>query len=741
MSTWGGLMTAELCGQEDVRSGDAYLEHNAGEGNGPLSGTAACCDIFAGECTITDSVELCSGIVSAGLCSGCAVCDRCSDTTCDDCNLDGDEDDASQTQGCVAFDNDNLNGLWSTSDGANWSSDTLPTTSQNVTIPDCSVQNPTALDVTLDFSTSVQSLRVLDGAGLTLSGEEVVLSLASTDGSVFVRGGSVAGTDASNLLLADDAEIDAAGMVTIAAGGFFGPDQTPSEGKLSASSISVESGPNEGGLGMMMITSEMAVTTTGNFTVSFSAGSNGTPPCLQVDGDGLVTVGNDFAIVGDAEIDFSSSNPMYVGRNFVNKSRNADDFKWLSGSMVFGGQSFISTYHDFEVAGEDMGATPGGYTQNFAMGEVAIGEGAHVTFKDDFDNDQNGSVGQCCANTEALYVDTLDVHATATLTIDNCRVYYKQLIGNNVNPTLIGCGEFIQVGAGIAAPLADTRFDADGNVMACTTDADCSGGESGSNPNTVCRASDPDGSAHACYVARQRYLSIVPNPENEGTPHAYRVSVDVGDGDCTQRRLLGFTQSIETVRSDNDAQRGQRVFHRVSIGPVPEFADYSGLEQGYVHVAGCDIGPGDGDKPRIYCIQSIREGEDLGDESKYSPHLILPTPARFADVTGGGPLGSPPDGLITMADVHAIVRGFQNKNNEPLDWLILDADRADMKVSLADAFLAVLAFQGAPLPSDSPENCPVAGFGTGACCTMGSCALTAPHSCFGSFQGVGTTCP
>ncbi|MHC5111387.1 MAG: hypothetical protein ACYTHJ_16090 [Planctomycetota bacterium] len=245
-----------------------------------------------------------------------------------------------------------------------------------------------------------------------------------------------------------------------------------------------------------------------------------------------------------------------------------------------------------------------------------------------------------------------------------------------------------------ATVLADDRFDFQGVVRSCATDDDCQAGEIGPEPQTVCRPDSQGGGV--CYVARQRYLSLKPNPANGGLLIAYRVSVSGKSGDA---RVLGYVGPVSTL---NVPGPGPTTFHLSRIVSTPEYRDWKTLSQGYLTVGSCAIVPG-----RDYLIQSIELGFDELAESSYSDPLLLPTVRDWCDCSAGGSPSGPPNGAAgTLVDVFAIVRRIQGQQDGPLDWFDVEPQQPDMLLTLADAFACVLAFQGEAYPFLAPEDCP-----------------------------------
>ncbi|MHC5109826.1 MAG: lamin tail domain-containing protein [Planctomycetota bacterium] len=251
-------------------------------------------------------------------------------------------------------------------------------------------------------------------------------------------------------------------------------------------------------------------------------------------------------------------------------------------------------------------------------------------------------------------------------------------------------------GGETATPLADERFDVTGAIKGCATDAECKDGETGPDPETVCRDSDGDGINDSCYVARARYLSVKVNPANAGGNYAYRISLDTGVAGAS---VLGFVGMADPTAVTGP---GPSLFYLSRIDDTPHYMDWTTLTPGYVTIGDCEVSPGNS-----YVIQTIAEGADTGDEGNYSGGLNLPTPANNGDVTGGGNPGDPPNGATgSLVDVFSMIKAFQATQNEPKDWLDYEPQVPNMVHSLADAFQGILAFQLNPYPFSAPLDCP-----------------------------------
>lgn len=103
---------------------------------------------------------------------------------------------------------------------------------------------------------------------------------------------------------------------------------------------------------------------------------------------------------------------------------------------VEGGDAGVTT---LEVAGLDLGDSPEGWIDNFALGTLEVGGDtpALARLVDDFDNQPD------TVDSEALYVDRLVVHEGSTLDVGSFSVYYQHAeIAGSVSP---GMGRMVQV--------------------------------------------------------------------------------------------------------------------------------------------------------------------------------------------------------------------------------------------------------------------------------------------------------
>lgn len=258
-----------------------------------------------------------------------------------------------------------------------------------------------------------------------------------------------------------------------------------------------------------------------------------------------------------------------------------------------------------------------------------------------------------------------------------------------------------------ARPNPDSAFDISGLVVICDTDEDC---RLGLNPSSqvycIPRASG-DPLPGDCYVARNRYISIDPNPDNDGIATARRVSLDTGGG---QTAVLGWIDApIETPVSGSETS--PQLLARLVDEASRHYRDWSVDDQQQpwveptVHLGDCAISPG-----RTYLIQAIVDGADVGNEANYSEPLVLTTLTLYGDVVGGS-AGTPPDSDRSFKDISAVVRGFQSVQTEPKVWLDLQGTTQAPQIpnfsniDFSDINRAVKGFQGEGYPFLDPCSC------------------------------------
>ena len=215
-------------------------------------------------------------------------------------------------------------------------------------------------------------------------------------------------------------------------------------------------------------------------------------------------------------------------------------------------------------------------------------------------------------------------------------------------------------------------------ITDCTIDDDCAN-----------EATCVDG---ICYAPKHRYISIARNPEQvENT--ARRVSL-VGGGTGPWWIDVPYLS-------------GGLNFANLTDAPVYADVDFAGEWPEVVHVTGCEVATG-----QRYLVQAIQQGQDIGDEGRYSEPLDLHTPSVWGDVvsTCMNHDCQPPNGEVNIDDILAAIGGFQSLNLNPLTWFDLAPALNDgvpnQEVDIDDILANIQGFQSKPYPGLGPLNCP-----------------------------------
>jgi hypothetical protein len=217
---------------------------------------------------------------------------------------------------------------------------------------------------------------------------------------------------------------------------------------------------------------------------------------------------------------------------------------------------------------------------------------------------------------------------------------------------------------------------------ACLSDANCSGG---SATEAYCIAAADGTFPGSCYAPKNRYLSIAENPDNDGSSTARRIThVESG----LQWWLGPWTTTNGVVNSQ--------------IQLTPFYADWPPV----VEAVDCEVVPGDGSVGMTYQIQAIADGDDVGDESKYSPPLTLMTASTWGDSVSTCFSNNclAPDGTVGIDDILAEIAAFQGVENGPVTWFDIDPNPVG-SVGIGDILGALDGFQGGSYPNDQPEDC------------------------------------
>jgi hypothetical protein len=125
-----------------------------------------------------------------------------------------------------------------------------------------------------------------------------------------------------------------------------------------------------------------------------------------------------------------------TGAHFNNLSTDPDNLSGLESlPLVFTGGSDTDPL-SFEVAGQDLGPVMAGYTNNFALDTLQLGDGDQTAYLVLFDKNDNNSSG--VLGDEALYVYTLILGVGSTLDLNFFHLYCQSF--TNLGGTILNGG-------------------------------------------------------------------------------------------------------------------------------------------------------------------------------------------------------------------------------------------------------------------------------------------------------------
>jgi len=264
--------------------------------------------------------------------------------------------------------------------------------------------------------------------------------------------------------------------------------------------------------------------------------------------------------------------------------------------------------------------------------------------------------------------------------------------------------------AGPPAGLAAASLAEDGatqlnkgtaTVASCMTDTDCRVSPQGANAQVFCIPDDAGAFPGTCYVAKNRYISIAPNPANAGLLTARRVSKDVnasGAYESGTDTVLGWVVAPVTSRNatGEPAPQKQSTIDPIAVPPAAYYIDWT--DQGafatnIVHVGDAEICPG-----RTYLVQEIVLGQDVTVEAGYSSATKLPTVTKWGDVLGGAS-GSAPQNTTNFGDALGIIQGFSAAQSVSKVWLDLEPESPNFAaVGFPDVLRCTQAIASQPYP-------------------------------------------
>ena len=272
----------------------------------------------------------------------------------------------------------------------------------------------------LDVNVVVPALRLTPSSALFVADGDLGLSppAAEQPGRMLIRG-SVSMRDGRSIGPASgapnpDITIDTGGIVTRT-----GPGAAPAT--LSAGNIQVIGTDcliEPCAQNAVLDLDEMTVIASGNVTIdgSLAMGSvcgavagGRTPPTVRVGNQSDFSIGANLYILGGGSM-IVTDGIVNLGGDFENQSLRPECFDWTAGSLLMDGDGV----QFFEVGAIDVGPVTSLESAQFGMGAVTVGSGRTVTFRDVFDNDQEGQTP--CS--EAVYVGTLVLSGGSNITIE-----------------------------------------------------------------------------------------------------------------------------------------------------------------------------------------------------------------------------------------------------------------------------------------------------------------------------------
>jgi hypothetical protein len=348
----------------------------------------------------------------------------------DDCNQNGVIDGCDLTEGTSV--DDDTNGIpdecVAALAGGNWSDD-IWGLSGPTPYPD-DLNGIPGMHVTLsggtvevDVNVRIESLRLMNGATLRVVQENDPTDAPVGDLTINQR------LTLANAVMAvaRDRLIACLGPVDIFAGGRYerAKDiEVPCSARMEVARLTVYEGITPG---RILLDDAMVLSSSGTLLLDGTGippDGDCSPPDLCAEDEAVVEA-QTFRIDEAARIDYTSSNSAVISRGLDNRSTFVDGFTWHNAGMQFFGSPAPSPLpQTFEVAGVDIGPDPAGFWANFALRDVEVTDGSHVTFSDGIDNAVNGVL----PFTEALYVHTLTLRDGSFVTLHDCNVYYYELI-------------------------------------------------------------------------------------------------------------------------------------------------------------------------------------------------------------------------------------------------------------------------------------------------------------------------
>jgi len=394
---------------------------------------------------------------------------------------------------------------------------------------------------TLNGSTAIEANAVLGFSGpVTNNGSMTIMSngmLSALDG--FINKGSCTATSGADLffgaastsaamnlpgvtLAADSLHIEATGLLT-GYGEYY--SELSNEGTIVFTGNTLWAGDITNGatgqIRLQMGTTTLigALSNNGGIAGQFQGGS------APAAGDGLAVIGDYLAAPHSSLLMPHANYMLSVSGDYSNGIDSNDRHDMAQATLQLDG---LVDMQMLEAMSRDIGRNPAGLDRtqpgHFPIGRLRIGPtNTTVGVVDHHDNDALGE-----AVPEAIYVDTLQIDAGATLLTPQCRVYYRTLINNgtiadsaNVVP-LCTDGDADEDGVCDAEDLcpgtvAGARVDAAGCPLPIPGDFDADG--------------DVDSADFAAFFSCAGGPSVAPGSDPECGPADFDDDADVDAAD------------------------------------------------------------------------------------------------------------------------------------------------------------------------------------------------------------------
>jgi hypothetical protein len=422
----------------------------------------------------------------------CDIADCVAYPDCDDCNLNG-VPDSCDIAGGASLDVNPVDGvpdgcIGPSTSGPNWTDDIWGLSGgypDNVdSVPGLDVTLD-AVDIFLDDTVEIESLRLLNGARLRVTQTTVGDLIVVAEGGIYAEG---------QILVANDRVISVPnGPIVIGLNGQYKADPNATPGTVSASLIAqrvsllpvIPNDPNPAESEQMTLSDAMTASITGDFVMdgrdaellppfggrTSSLVGGRTPPILSVCSTppagsvaaaeagvamaaplAPLSIGGSFTMQRAAVVRIEcepgstgTSPSVSIGGDFNNQSYYPSVFRWNDGHLILTGEGM----HMFEIGSLNVGVAAEGFATdqdtlydtaphtNFSVGEIEVTPGGSVTLVNDYTNTA-GVEG----NSEAVYIHDLVLNDGVNVVVDNCSVFYESVAGT-ATVTRIGSGDMV----------------------------------------------------------------------------------------------------------------------------------------------------------------------------------------------------------------------------------------------------------------------------------------------------------